>query len=147
MWSASFLGYWATLRNPHAVKRQERLKSVFLTEGGVKISLKQAFRNVKAYSRRYIQVGPRSEWNKNLRYGPFWTPGKDEQPGCPICLGEMGDSKREVCLAPCGHEFDKACIDGFCALFPACPLCHVNGSTGTAPSGPTAALKAGYGQQ
>eukprot|EP00897_Mesotaenium_endlicherianum_P006060 jgi/Mesen1/5482/ME000276S04609 len=133
------LGHLVAVRNPHWVKRLERLQSLFVTEGGVKISVRQAFRNVKAYSRRYIQVGPRYEWNKNLRYGPFWTPGKGEQPGCPICLGKLGGSKREVSVNPCRHEFDKTCIDGFFALYPVCPLCHVNAFTRTAPNGPDAA--------
>jgi hypothetical protein len=43
---------------------------------------------------------------------------------CPICLVEYEDRVSEIRTLPCGHFFDKECIDSWFADHTTCPSCR-----------------------
>lgn len=45
---------------------------------------------------------------------------------CPICLVEYEDGVSELRTLPCGHSFDKECIDSWLADHTTCPSCREN---------------------
>jgi hypothetical protein len=44
---------------------------------------------------------------------------------CPICLVDFSDG-REVRTLPCGHDFDRECIDSWLLDHTTCPTCREN---------------------
>jgi len=50
--------------------------------------------------------------------------GLDDHDCCPICLVEYEDGVSEIRTLPCGHVFDKECIDSWLADHTTCPSCR-----------------------
>ena len=81
------------------------------------------FGNVMAGERRQApfpqQRGVSEDFLKNL-------PQKDaskENADCYICLEKCKDGE-ESCQLPCGHAFDKACIEQWIKTNNSCPVCR-----------------------
>lgn len=63
-------------------------------------------------------TGCSEEFIKNL---PKKDSGKDSD--CYICLDKCKDGE-ESCQLPCGHAFDKACIEQWIKSNDSCPVCR-----------------------
>jgi hypothetical protein len=83
--------------------------------------------------------------NDNCRGGIVAPPPRLENNNndkcCPICLVDFAD-RSEVCTLPCGHNFNRECINLWLLNHTTCPMCHENIN-----SAPPACGKGGQGRQ